>query len=125
MIDRINVTRLFIQSRFRLSLNLGIYLLLAAIAAGGLSFGGARATGFPPMKAAVDSQLTVVSAASYSDEALAPGSIAAVFGDNLSTSAMTGADVDPDTPGVQLPTTLGGTTVRVDGIPAQLLFVSK
>lgn len=59
---------------------------------------------------------TTVSAANYS---ATPGvtaeGIAAVFGSKLATvtSAVFGDDSDPITPGVQLPTTLGGTTIRV------------
>lgn len=70
---------------------------------------------------------TTVSAANYS---ASPGvtaeGIAAVFGQKLSTvtSPVTGGDTDPNTPGVQLPTTLGGTTVKVNGADAPLFFVS-
>src|SRR5262245_52384737 len=125
MIDPINAIRLFIRHSLRLGRKPAIYLLFAVIAAAAFSFRGLHAAGLAFNKAAVYPPLTVVSAASYSTEALAPGSIAAAFGDDLSTSTMTGADVDPDIPGAQLPTTLGGTTVRVDGVPAPLLFVSK
>lgn len=54
----------------------------------------------------------------------------ALFGVDLATSTVNGTDTDPSTPGVQLPTTLGGTTVRVKDtagtdVPARLFFVSS
>jgi uncharacterized protein (TIGR03437 family) len=58
-------------------------------------------TGIPASK-----QIVNVSAASYSCQGLAPESIAAVFGPDLATTTMA-ADTIP------LPTTLGGTTVKI------------
>lgn len=60
--------------------------------------------------------VTVVSAASSSGNALAPDCAAAAYGQNLATGLAI-ADKLP------LPTTLGGTTVKVNGIAAQLFFV--
>src|SRR5262245_35380875 len=120
MIDSINLSMPRRLAPFR---KLWIYLLFIVIAAALFSFRFTLST--ERVKAATYPPLTVVSAASYSEEALAPDAIAAAFGDNLSTNTVAASDVDPNIPGMQLPTTLGGTTVRVDGVPAQLLFVSK
>ena len=65
-----------------------------------------------------------VSAASYRTDSIAPESIVAGFGVNLSTLTASGRDSDPTTPGIQLPTTLVGTTVRVNNVPAPLFYVS-
>lgn len=68
--------------------------------------------------------VTVVSAASYGST-LAPVSIAAAFGARLATqNATASGDADPNTPGVQLPKQLGGTTVTIGGQQAELFFVS-
>src|SRR5581483_6400562 len=71
-----------------------------------------------------------VSAASFDGPVLASEGIIAAFGTNLATqqAAATG-DVDPDTPGIQLPTSLGGTRVSIRdsaGVErlAPLFFVS-
>ncbi len=69
-----------------------------------------------------------VSAASFDREVpMAPNSIVAAFGLKLATSDQVAyaSDDDPNTPGIQLPTRLGGTTVQVNGKFAGLLFVSK
>ena len=60
---------------------------------------------------------------------LTPNSIASVYGLELATATATGTDTDPNTAGVQLPTTLGGTTVSVKDSAntsrlAPLFFVS-
>ncbi len=68
-------------------------------------------------------QIAVVSAASY-DLTVAPDSIVAIFGVNLATQTAIGGDADPNTPGIQLPTQLAGTTVEVNGQRAPLFFVS-
>ncbi len=68
--------------------------------------------------------VVAVSAASY-ETTLAPDSIAAAFGVNLATATAVGTDTDLNTPGVQLPTTLGGTRVEVAGRLAGLFFVSS
>ncbi len=67
--------------------------------------------------------VAAVSAASY-ETTLAPDSIGAAFGVNLAASVAVGGDTDPNTPGVQLPTTLGGTRVEIAGRAAGLFFVS-
>ena len=62
----------------------------------------------------------VVNAASYSavgSHGVAGGLIATIFGTNLATSTQT-------TTSVPLPTSLGGTTVTVNGVGAPLLYVS-
>jgi uncharacterized protein (TIGR03437 family) len=74
---------------------------------------------------------TSVSAAGYGfvGPALARESIVAAFGAGLATAEMPAADIDPNTPGIQLPTSLAGTTVRVTDSAgterfAPLLYVS-
>jgi uncharacterized protein (TIGR03437 family) len=61
--------------------------------------------------------LAAVSAANYSPDSLAPESITAAFGTNLATSVMA-ANSRP------LPTSLAGTSVRVNGVLAPLFFVA-
>lgn len=68
--------------------------------------------------------LTVVPAASYERVPLAPESIVSAFGANLANQSMAATDADPDTPGIQLPKNLVGTTVKVNGRQAGLLYVS-
>lgn len=81
-----------------------------------------------PVGAAFDisaTPVTTVSAAAYSDSlSVAPDSIVAAFGNQLANSIIIATDADPNTPGVQLPTELGGTTVEVNGRRAGLFFVS-
>lgn len=66
-------------------------------------------------------EVVTVSAASFigAPAALAPNCIVSAFGTQLSTQFA------PATPGVQLPTVLGGTTVDINGVRAGLLFVSS
>lgn len=52
-------------------------------------------------------------AASGTTSDLTPNSIASVYGLELATATATGTDTDPNTAGIQLPTTLSGTTVSV------------
>jgi len=66
-----------------------------------------------------------VPAASYEKIPLSPGSIVAAFGSQLATQTAFATDADPNTPGVQLPTLLGGTTVEVNGRRAGLFYVSR
>jgi uncharacterized protein (TIGR03437 family) len=66
---------------------------------------------------------TTVSAASY-EAAVAPESIVAAFGNQLANQQVPAMDADPNTPGIQLPTELGGTTVEVNGRRAGLFYVS-
>src|SRR5262245_48333590 len=83
------------------------YLLGLALAAGfvvGAGVGMTRA-----MRDVAATSVTSVPAASYEQVSLAPGSIIAAFGVNLATQvAFAISDDDPDTPGIQLPTRLGG-----------------
>ena len=62
-------------------------------------------------------RVVVVSAANFSANAIAPESIASAYGVNLATNVVV-AETLP------LPTSLGGTTVKVNNKPAQLFFVS-
>jgi uncharacterized protein (TIGR03437 family) len=73
--------------------------------------------------------VTSVPAASFESVPVTPESIVAAFGVQLATQTATATDADPNTPGVQLPTQLGGTTVKVKdsaGVEreAGLFFVS-
>jgi len=68
--------------------------------------------------------VTTVSAASFEAVPVAPDAIVAAFGTQLSTNVAIATDADPTTPGVQLPTSLDGTTVEVNGRKAGLFFVS-
>lgn len=81
-----------------------------------------------PVTAAFDisaTPVTTVSAAAYGDTlSVAPDAIVAAFGSQLATATIVATDADPNTPGVQLPTELGGTTVEVNGRRAGLFFVS-
>ncbi|MGH9843774.1 MAG: IPT/TIG domain-containing protein [Blastocatellia bacterium] len=61
---------------------------------------------------------TPVSAASYARGAIAPDSIVAAFGTNLATGLAVAQTVP-------LPTSLNGTSVRVNGVLAPLFFVSS
>ncbi len=68
--------------------------------------------------------VTTVSAASYEQTLVTPESLVSAFGTQLATTTASATDSDPNTAGIQLPTTLAGTTVRVNGRLAALLFVS-
>jgi hypothetical protein len=75
-------------------------------------------------EATMQTPVTVVSAASYDAAAIAPESIVAAFGAKLATDTAIATDADANTPGIQLPTVLAGTTVEINGRRAGLLFVS-
>src|SRR5215470_3403204 len=75
-------------------------------------------------KGMAQSGVAIVSAASFNPLNIAPGSMVAAFGQKLATTTATAADADPDRPGVQLPTVLGGARVKVQGQNAGLIFVS-
>ncbi|QQS46957.1 MAG: c-type cytochrome [Acidobacteriota bacterium] len=78
---------------------------------------GVRTSPKPFIRAGQAGPLATVSAANYSPESVAPESIVAAFGNGLASGLIV-ADTIP------LPTTLGGATVRVNGLPAPLFFVS-
>lgn len=63
------------------------------------------------------SSVALVNAASY-DRTVAPGSIAAAFGPNLTNQPLEVATSLP------LPTTLAGVTVKINGVAAPLFFAS-
>ena len=59
-------------------------------------------------------EAVTVNGASYSTTApLTANGIGSAFGLDLATATASADDADPATPGIQLPTTLGGTTVKV------------
>ena len=68
--------------------------------------------------------LANVSAASFRADSIAPETIVSAFGAGVATQNATGTDTDPNIAGVQLPTALAGTSVRVNGQLAGLFFVS-
>ncbi len=68
--------------------------------------------------------VSTVSAASFELTPVSPDSIVAAFGTQLATQTVIASDADPNLPGIQLPTELGGTTVEVNGKRAGLFFVS-
>jgi uncharacterized protein (TIGR03437 family) len=65
---------------------------------------------------------SIVNAASYSASALAPNTIASIYGTNLSFVTATAEGYNVLTAG--LPTTLGGVTVYISSIAAGLYYVS-
>src|SRR5262249_15665851 len=75
-------------------------------------------------KEMAQSQVAIVSAASFNSLNIAPGSMVAAFGQKLATTTATAVDADPNIPGVQLPTVLGGARVKHQGRNAGLIFVS-
>jgi uncharacterized protein (TIGR03437 family) len=68
--------------------------------------------------------VVTVSAASFRLDGIAPETVVAAFGEGLATQTVIGTDSEPNTPGIQLPTSLAGTSVRVNGQLAGLFFVS-
>ena len=100
-----------LQFRLRRPLfNAGLYFLFAMLAIAAIH-GGWRVHGQMGV-------VTTVSAASYApNAAVAPDSIVAAFGAKLATGTVVAT-------ALPLPTTLGGTTVRVNGQLAPLFFVS-
>ncbi len=64
----------------------------------------------------------IVNAASYTADALAPNTIASIFGTNLSFNTKSlGAQ---DLVGGEMPTSLGGVTVYISGVAAGIYYVS-
>lgn len=74
--------------------------------------------------AAQTETLVNVCAANYFRNTIAFDSIVAAFGSQLAAATVVASDTDPQTPGIQLPTMLGGVSVRVAGKLAPLFFVS-
>lgn len=68
--------------------------------------------------------VTTVSAASFETTPVAPDSIVAAFGASLANQTVVASDIDTTKAGIQLPTSLGGSTVEVGGKLAEILFVS-
>ena len=64
---------------------------------------------------------SIVNAATQTVEALAPNTIATLYGSNLAFDTYSAAGYAP---GATLPNTLGGVSVLVMGTPAKLFFVS-
>jgi uncharacterized protein (TIGR03437 family) len=65
---------------------------------------------------------SIVNAASYSSGPVAPGEIVVIFGSSLGPSILAGLVLDA---AGRVATTLSGTQVFFDGIPAPLLYVSQ
>src|SRR5262245_37979764 len=98
---------------------LGMALVMAFVVGAGVKLARVAAD--------VSSNMIITApAASFEREVpLAPGSIAVASGAHLAIQTASAVDADPNTPGLQLPTELGGTTVTVNGRPAELFFVGK
>jgi uncharacterized protein (TIGR03437 family) len=92
------------------------FLATTLICAASLHAGGAV---FTPPQYTVEG---IVNAASYSGDALAPNTIASVFGTNL--SYVTRSVGTADSVGGELPTSLGGVTVYVANVAAVVFYVS-
>jgi uncharacterized protein (TIGR03437 family) len=93
------------------------WLLLALLCLGALAFTLQPRHEVQAAPVAVDAAL--VNAASFDQtRVVAPGSIAALFSQNLMSGAPQVAGTLP------LPTTLGGLSVKIDGVVAPLFFVS-
>ena len=95
-----------------------ILLVLIACAANPFSFQAEETSGH------VQSDVVILSAASFNFNNIAPGSIVAAFGQKLANTTAIATDTDPDRPGIQLPTLLGGIRVKVEGKNTELFFVS-
>ena len=75
-----------------------------------------------PVRAIIENR-GVVNAATFLPSSLAPGEIVSIFGSKLGPSEPTVSTLDPVSN--KIPTTLAGTTVTFDGVPAPLYFVSN
>ncbi len=83
-------------------------------AAGNAANGGGQLGDFIyTTSTAVTPDAVTQNTASGTTSDLTPNSIASVYGLELATATATGTDTDPAVAGIQLPTTLGGTTVSV------------
>lgn len=105
-------------------LRIGAFSFVLFMAITDTFFGPAAGTLPNVLAQATPLPLVTVSAATLKPGALAPGSLVTVFGSKLATTTASATDTDPNQAGVQLPYSLGGSTVRVHGRLAQVLFVS-
>jgi uncharacterized protein (TIGR03437 family) len=105
-----------LRARFRIHCRLAVFACLAA---------GAGAQTNPPTGASTSpfyTSTSIVQAASNAPGPLAPNAIASLYGTNLSYATHT--LVPGDLQGGDLPTSLVGVTVYVNGLPADLIYVS-
>ena len=77
------------------------------------STSGGQNAFFAAIKEGTSLIATSVTGASYRSVPMARESIVSAFGGRLGTRTLGASDADPNTPGIQLPTTLAGTTVKV------------
>ncbi len=77
------------------------------------STSGGQNAFFAAIKGGTSLVATTVTGASYRGVPMAKESIVSAFGGRLGTRTLGASDADPNTPGIQLPTTLAGTTVKV------------
>ncbi len=77
------------------------------------STSGGQNAFFAAIKEGTNLLATSVTGASYRGVPMARESIVSAFGGRLGTRTLDAGDADPNTPGIQLPTTLAGTTVKV------------
>ncbi len=76
----------------------------------------------PPAPPSVSTQITgVVNSANYAASPVSPGELVAIFGTNLGPWPLTYAQPDAND---RIATSLGGTQVSFDGIPAPLMYTS-
>lgn len=104
------------------------WFCVAVIVIAALAFGvGKMSANYvaPASRDVSSTAVATVSAASFESTPVAPDSIVAAFGTQLATQTTNASDADPNTPGIQLPTQLAGTTVEVNGRRAGLFFVSS
>ncbi|HKQ74399.1 MAG TPA: Ig-like domain-containing protein [Blastocatellia bacterium] len=98
-----------------------LFIILLILTGGALIPTGLEAK---ETKEMAQSEVAIVSAASFNPLNIAPGSMVSAFGQKLATTTASATDMDPDTPGVQLPKVLGGARIKVQGQNAGLIFVS-
>lgn len=116
------VMRLAKDAGFSLSSKWGRWTLALLGVVSVLGFGGHAARRSARDVSAV--AVSTVSAASFESVSVSPESIVAAFGAQLATQTVVAGDANPNQPGIQLPTDLGGTTVEVNGRRAGIFFVS-
>lgn len=107
-----------VSQLYTINLGTGAASLIGAISGGEVIRGIAVANA--PAPSAQSGGMAVVNAASFANSAIAPDSLAAVFGRFQTTGGLIAA-----APSMPLPTTLGGMRVTINGQDAQMLLASN